>query len=42
MSFGITLVLAIQVPQLADYYQQFLADMHESSQWQINGYQETA
>jgi hypothetical protein len=42
LSFGITLVLAFQVPQLADHYQQFLAGMHESSQWQINGYQETA
>ncbi|MFT7259819.1 MAG: hypothetical protein ACI9MS_001681 [Glaciecola sp.] len=40
--FGITLLLALQVPQLADHYQQFLAGMHESSQWQINGYQETA
>ncbi|WP_412971180.1 DUF2937 family protein [Glaciecola sp. MF2-115] len=40
--FGITLVIALQVPQLADHYQQFLAGMHESSQWQINGYQETA
>jgi hypothetical protein len=31
--FGITLVLALQVPQLADHYQQFLAGMHASSQW---------
>jgi hypothetical protein len=40
--FGITLVLAFQVPQLADHYHQFLAGMHESSQWQIKGYQVTA
>ena len=40
--FGITLVLALQVPQLVDHYQQFLAGMHESSQWQIDGYQATA
>jgi hypothetical protein len=40
--FGITLVIALQVPQLADHYQQFLAGMHESSQWQVNGYQEIA
>lgn len=40
--FGITLVLALQVPQFADHYQQFLAGMHESSQWQMNGYQQTA
>lgn len=40
--FGITLVLALQVPQLADHYHQFLAGMHESSRWQIKGYQETA
>lgn len=40
--FGITLVLALQVPQLADHYQQFLAGMHESNQWQIDGYQKTA
>lgn len=40
--FGVTLVLALQVPQLADHYQQFLAGMHESSQWQIDGYQATA
>lgn len=42
MFFGITLVFALQVPQLADHYQQFLAGMHESSQWQINGYKEIA
>lgn len=40
--FGVTLVLALQVPQLADHYHQFMAGMHESSQWQINAYQETA
>lgn len=40
--FGALLVLALQVPQLTDHYQQFLAGMHEASQWQIEGYQQTA
>ncbi|MDO6562965.1 DUF2937 family protein [Amphritea sp. 1_MG-2023] len=40
--FGITLLLALQVPQLADHYQQFLNGLYESTRWQVAGYQHTA
>lgn len=40
--FGLTLLLALQVPQLADHYQQFLAGWFESTQWQVEGYEATA
>ncbi|UTW02233.1 DUF2937 family protein [Amphritea atlantica] len=40
--FGITLLLALQVPQLADHYQQYLAGMYESTKWQVEGYAATA
>lgn len=40
--FGLTLLLALQVPQLADHYQQFLSGWFESTQWQVEGYEATA
>lgn len=42
LTFGVTLLLALQVPQLADHYQQFLAGMYASTQWQVEGYKATA
>ncbi len=40
--FGATLIFALQIPQLADHYQQFLAGMYESTKWQVEGYKSTA
>lgn len=40
--FGATLLLALQIPQLADHYQQFLAGLYASTEWQVNGYEQTA
>ncbi|MGI2189926.1 DUF2937 family protein [Shewanella baltica] len=40
--FGLILVIALQLPQLADHYQQFLAGLYASTQWQVEGYEATA
>jgi hypothetical protein len=40
--FGIALIIALQVPQLADHYQQFLSGLYESTKWQVDGYEATA
>ncbi|MGL5047200.1 MAG: DUF2937 family protein [Shewanella sp.] len=40
--FGFILVIALQLPQLADHYQQFLAGSYESTRWQVEGYEATA
>lgn len=40
--FGFILVMALQLPQLADHYQQFLAGLYTSTQWQVEGYKATA
>lgn len=40
--FGITLIVALQVPQLADHYHQFLSGLYKSTQWQVDGYEATA
>ncbi|MEJ6519480.1 DUF2937 family protein [Shewanella bicestrii] len=40
--FGFILVMALQLPQLADHYQQFLAGLYTSTQWQVEGYEATA
>lgn len=40
--FGAALLLALQIPQLADHYQQFLAGQYASTEWQVNGYEATA
>lgn len=40
--FGVALIVALQVPQLADHYQQFLSGLYESTKWQVEGYEATA
>jgi len=40
--FGAALVLALQVPLLADHYRQFLSGLYESTKWQVDGYKATA
>ncbi|WP_120512381.1 DUF2937 family protein [Photobacterium salinisoli] len=40
--FGVMLIAALQVPLLADHYQQYLAGLFEATQWQVNGYENTA
>lgn len=40
--FAATLLFALQVPQLADHYQQLLAGWFESTKWQVEGYEATA
>ncbi len=40
--FGAMLLLALQLTQLADHYQQFLAGSLDATQWQVDGYQATA
>ncbi|MGI2013579.1 DUF2937 family protein [Shewanella oncorhynchi] len=40
--FGFILVIALQLPQLADHYQQFLSGLYESTRWQVEGYEATA
>lgn len=40
--FGGALIFALQVPQLADHYQQFLSGLYESTKWQVDKYQENA
>ncbi|PIW59327.1 DUF2937 family protein [Shewanella sp. CG12_big_fil_rev_8_21_14_0_65_47_15] len=42
LMFGLILVIALQLPQLADHYQQFLAGLYESTRWQVEGYEATA
>lgn len=40
--FAATLIVALQVPQLADHYQQFLAGNYAATQETVDGYQATA
>lgn len=40
--FGFILVIALQLPQLADHYQQFLSGLYESTRWHVEGYEATA
>lgn len=40
--FASALLLALQVPQLADHYQQYMAGLHAATKWQVEGYQTTA
>ncbi|WP_027251859.1 DUF2937 family protein [Photobacterium halotolerans] len=40
--FGVMLIAALQVPLLADHYQQYLAGLFEATQWQVKGYENTA
>jgi len=40
--FGASLIIALQVPQLAEHYQQFLSGLYQATKWQVDGYQVTA
>ncbi len=40
--FGLALLLCLQVPLLADHYQQFLAGQLDATQWQVEGYEKNA
>lgn len=40
--FGVALILALQIPQLADHYHQFLSGVYESTKLQIDGYEANA
>ncbi|MEI8593279.1 DUF2937 family protein [Photobacterium sp. Hal280] len=40
--FGVMLIAALQVPLLADHYQQYLAGLFDATQWQVSGYENTA
>lgn len=40
--FGLILVLALQLPQLTDHYQQFLSGLYTATKWQVDGYEATA
>lgn len=40
--FGIALVFALQLPLLADHYQQYLSGLYQATKWQVDGYQATA
>lgn len=40
--FGLALLLCLQVPLLADHYQQFLAGQLDATQWQVDGYEKNA
>jgi hypothetical protein len=40
--FGATLMLSLQIPQLADHYQQYLTGLYNETKWQVEGYESTA
>lgn len=40
--FGLALLVCLQVPLLADHYQQFIAGQLDSIQWQVDGYEANA
>lgn len=40
--FGLSLIVALQVPQLADHYQQFIFGLYQATHAQVLGYQQTA
>ncbi|QBG37361.1 DUF2937 family protein [Litorilituus sediminis] len=40
--FGLSLIIALQVPQLADHYQQFIFGLYQATHAQVLGYQQTA
>jgi hypothetical protein len=40
--FGIALIFALQLPLLADHYQQYLSGMYQATKWQVDGYEMTA
>jgi hypothetical protein len=40
--FGAALLLALQIPLLADHYQQYLSGMYQATKLQVDGYEATA
>jgi hypothetical protein len=40
--FGAALICALQLPLLADHYQQYLAGFYQATKWQVDGYEVTA
>ncbi|MBB1269381.1 DUF2937 family protein [Shewanella sp. SR44-3] len=40
--FGIALIFALQLPLLADHYQQYLSGLYQATKWQVDGYEMTA
>ena len=40
--FGLLLILALQIPQLAEHYHQFISGQLDSVSWQVKGYELTA
>lgn len=40
--FGLALLVCLQVPLLADHYQQFIAGQLDATQWQVDGYEANA
>jgi hypothetical protein len=42
LMFAVALIITLQVPQLADHYQQHLAGLYQATQFQVIGYRDTA
>lgn len=40
--FACAFIIALQLPQLSDHYQQHLAGLHHATKWQVDGYADTA
>ncbi len=40
--FGAALLIALQLPLLADHYHQYLSGWYKATQWQVDAYQATA
>lgn len=40
--FAVLLIASLQIPQLADHYQQYMAGQFEATHWQVKGYKNTA
>lgn len=40
--FGAALLLALQMPLLADHYHQYLSGLYKATKWQVDGFETTA
>ncbi|QUJ69546.1 DUF2937 family protein (plasmid) [Photobacterium sp. GJ3] len=40
--FGAALLAALQLPLLAEHYQQYLSGLYDATKWQVDGYEATA
>ncbi|PWS56236.1 DUF2937 family protein [Pseudoalteromonas sp. meg-B1] len=40
--FACAFIIALQLPQLSDHYQQHLAGLYHATKWQVDGYADTA